>query len=194
MGLLSHLFSRLRATETEDPVMATAIERAAYLVEPRIKQARGYPGDYRRAVAGALAQARRIAQTVPGPVDLSPAGSVGEPFVHALFASGEHMREVLQSSPILREYPATAGRGECHALLSMQRMERNVLGMEAQGDTLRRDVIQRVIYFTDHRQTWNRRLRNSARPATTSACRTWPKSSARFCPIRRIASTWKSTP
>lgn len=150
MGLLSQLFSRFRAAEAEDPVVAAAVERAAYLVEPRLKQARGYPADYRQAVAGALAQARRIAQTVPGPLDLSPASHAGDPLVHALFASPEHLREVLQSSEVLRDYAATAGRGEFHALLSLQRMEKTVLGMEMQGDAVRRDVIQRVIYFTDH--------------------------------------------
>lgn len=153
MGLLSHLFSRFRTTEAEDPVAAAAVERAAYLVEPRLKQAPGYPRDYRHAVAGALAQARRIAQIVPGPVEVSPASHVGDPLVHALFASPEHLREVLQSSEGLRDYAATAGRGEFHALLSLQRMEKTVLGMEMQGDAVRRDVIQRVVYFTDHQFT-----------------------------------------
>ncbi len=153
MSLLSHLFSRFRTTEAEDPVVAAAVERAAYLVEPRLKQARGYPRDYRHAVAGALAQARRIAQTVPGPLELSPATHAGDPLVHALFASPEHLREVLQSSEVLRDYAATAGRGEFHALLTLQRMEKTVLGMEMQGDAVRRDVIQRVVYFTDHQFT-----------------------------------------
>lgn len=153
MSLLSQLFSRFRTTEAEDPVVAAAVERAAYLVEPRLKQAPGYPRDYRHAVAGALAQARRIAQTVPGPVEVSPASYVGDPLVHALFASPEYMREVLQSSPVLREYAAASGRGEFHALLSMQRVEKTAPGMEAQGDTLRRDVMQRVVYFTDHQFT-----------------------------------------
>lgn len=150
MSLHSRLKALFRADEPADPVIAEAVERAAYLVEPRIRQARGYPEKYRRAVAGALAQARHIAQVVPGPIELSPASQAADPFVHALFASPEHMREVLQASEVLRNYAATSGRGGFHALLSLRRMEKTALGMEAQGDTVRRDVMQRVVYFTDH--------------------------------------------
>ncbi len=150
MGLLSRLLLRRRADRAYDPLLAEAIERAAYLVEPRLKQARGYPADFRQALAGALQQARHIAQTVPGPVDLSAASQIADPLVHALFASPEHLREVLRKSEVMRDYAAAAGRGEFHALLSLQRLEKTVLGMEMQGDTVRRDVIQRVVYFTDH--------------------------------------------
>lgn len=153
MGLLLRLLSRFRATEAEDPLVAAAVERAAYLVEPRIKQTRGYPRDYRHSVAGALAQARRIAQTVPGPVDVSPASHIGDPLVHALFASPEHIGQVLSASPVMRDYIAARGIGEVYALLSMRRVEKTALGMEAQGDTLRRDVMQRVVFFTDHQFT-----------------------------------------
>jgi hypothetical protein len=150
MSLHSRLKALFRADEPADPVIAEAVERAVYLVEPRIRQARGYPEKYRRAIAGALAQARHIAQAMPGPIELSPASQAADPFVHALFASPGHMREALQASEALRDYAAIAGCGECHALLSMQRMEKTALGMEAQGDTVRRDVMQRVVYFTDH--------------------------------------------
>lgn len=151
MNPFARLFSGFRPTPSEDPLVAAAVERAVYLVEPRLKQARGYPGDYRGAVAGALAQARRIAEAVPGPVDLSPASHAADPLVHALFASPEHLRETQRSSEVLRDYAPMAGRGEFHALLSMQRREKTALGMETHGETVRRDVMQRVVYFTDHR-------------------------------------------
>lgn len=150
MGLLSRLFGHDRAAGAGDQQLTEALERAARLVEPRLKQSRGFPADYRRAVAGALDQARHIAQAVPGPVELSAAGHAGDPLVHALFASPEHMREVLRKSEALHDYAATAGRGAFHALLGARRLEKTALGMEAQGDAVRRDVMQRVVYFTDH--------------------------------------------
>ncbi|MBM4180798.1 MAG: hypothetical protein FJ209_04495 [Betaproteobacteria bacterium] len=134
-----------------DPDLDVALERAAARVEPRLPQASGWPRRYRVAIAAALAQARRVAEGIPGPLELSPGRYAGEPAVRALFASPEDIRRALCGSPALRDYVAAGGRREIYALLSMRRMEKTVLGVDMSGGALRREVPQTLMWFTDHR-------------------------------------------
>lgn len=118
-------------------------------VDPRIKQTRHWPDRYRASVGGALAQARRVAEGVPGPVTLDNAHWVGDPLVHALFTSAGEMHRLLSMNTVLRDFIVTHGCTEVYALLSMRREEKHVFGMEAAGGALVRDVPQHVIWFTD---------------------------------------------
>jgi hypothetical protein len=87
---------------------------------------------------------------VPGPVTLDREHWVGDPLVHALFASADEMRRLLSLNPVLRDFIAVHGGAEVHVLLSMQREDKHILGIEASGEILRREVPQHVIWFTDH--------------------------------------------
>jgi hypothetical protein len=71
-----------------------------------------------------------------------------------LFASADRMLEVLVRDPALcelREGPAGDAAGQVMALLLAERMDRQVMGMELQGDMLRRDVAQVAVSFRGHR-------------------------------------------
>jgi hypothetical protein len=46
-----------------------------------------------------------------------------------------------------KAYPDASG---VYALMGMRRREQKLFGMEMQGDTLKRDVPQEVVYFADH--------------------------------------------
>lgn len=142
---------RLVRDETADPDLEVALERAAARVEPRLIQTRGWPRNYRVAIAAALAQARRVAEGIPGPLELSPQRYASEPAVRALFATPEDIRRTLCGSPALRDYAAAGDRREVYALLSMRRMEKTVLGVDLSGSALRREVPQTLLWFTDHR-------------------------------------------
>lgn len=144
-------YAGLRAKNVDDVDLEEALDRAAYRIEPLLKQSRSWPKRYARSIAAALRQARVVAESIPGPVRLGPAEYARDPFVHALFASATDIPRILCGSPILREYAASAAPDTpVYALLSMRRMEKTVLGMALAGDRVRRDVQQRQVWFADH--------------------------------------------
>ena len=149
MGILKHILGLER--QREMPGLASAIERAVNRVEPHLKQISGYPKAFRKPVAHALEYSRSLAATIPGPVDISRAAYVQNPFVHALFPSVDFIREALCNSQSMRDFhgrnPASR---EVYALMGMRRWEKNTLGMELHGEVMRSDVLQNAVYFTSH--------------------------------------------
>ncbi len=151
MNPFARLFGAGRR-EDADADLDAALARAAARVEPRLPGTRGWPGRYRRAIAAALAQARRVAKDVPGPLALSPARYAADPRVRALFGSAADIRRVLCGSQAVRDYVASpAAAADMYALLSMRLRERQVLGVEIAGDQVRREVAQTQVWFSDHR-------------------------------------------
>jgi hypothetical protein len=149
MGLFGKLLGAGRVVDS--PELIAAIERAVDRVEPRLRQAGGYPERYRPAVAHALAYARGLAGQVPGPVRISRAAYVSDPLVRALFATPDEVRAALCVSQSMREFRRDhPDSGEVYALICMRRGSKEVLGIELDGEVLRRDVPQKAIYFTDH--------------------------------------------
>ena len=150
MGLWDRLRERLHPIGEDDPDLPEALKRAAWRVEPRLEQARGWPKHYVRPIAGALAQARKVAAGIPGPVTLDAGRYAADPYVHVLFGSAEAIDHLLRTSPAVKSYIGTAQEGEAYALLTAIRREKHVLGMELEGDIVRRDVPQTQVWFTDH--------------------------------------------
>jgi len=149
MGFLKNLLGLER--QKDMPGLASSIERAVNRVEPHLKQIGGYPRIFRKPVASALEYSRRLAATIPGPVEINRAAYVQAPFVHALFPSVDFIQEGLCSSQAMRDFhgqnPATR---DIYALMGMRRWEKTTLGMELLGQAVRKDVLQNVIYFTSH--------------------------------------------
>lgn len=150
MGLWDRLRERLHPAGEDDPDLPEALERAAWRVDPRLKQTKGWPKRYLRPIAGALAQARRVAAGIPGPVPLEAGHYAGNPYIRAMFGSAEAIDHLLRTSPTAQAYVGTALESEAYALLSAIRREKRVLGMELEGGILRREVPQTQVWFTDH--------------------------------------------
>ncbi len=149
MELFGKLFGHIRDEGT--PELLPAIERAINAVDPLLRQARGYPEDYRKPVATALEYAHSLAASIPGPVAVNRESYASDTFVHALFPSVDFVAEALCASSALRDYyrkfPAA---DELYALMGMRRIEKNIVGMELVGDMVQRDAIQKAVYFTGH--------------------------------------------
>ena len=133
------------------PGLLPAIERAVSKVEPLLKQTGGYPGIYRKPVAAALEYARNLAASIPGPVEINRESYARDPLVHALFPSIDFIQDAFTASRALqdhyREFPST---DKLYALMGMRRFEKAVVGMALSGETIQRDVVQKVVYFTSH--------------------------------------------
>ncbi|MRR17864.1 MAG: hypothetical protein EG826_15560 [Deltaproteobacteria bacterium] len=86
-------------------------------------------------------------------VDIDRSAFASNPLVHALFASPADIDLMLGRSMHLRDYlasaPALSG-DYLYSLLAMRRCEKATFGMELEGDALRADVPQNLLYFTDH--------------------------------------------
>lgn len=149
MGWLDWLGKR---NTPEDPRLPEAIERAIYLVEPRLKQSGGFPGRYRAVIAAALQHADGLAAAIPGPVTLDRERYVRDPYVHALFTSADQIQRTQRLSRALRDYQRhpISGQEELYALMGMRRRENQSFGLEAEGETVRREVAQHTITFSDH--------------------------------------------
>ena len=135
----------------DDPRLAEAIERAVDRVEPRLKQASGYPGRYRGAIARALRYSDQLAGAIPGPLALDPEHFNRDPLVRAIFTMQEDVQRMLLRSKTMREFQRGPNAGpDIHALMGVRRKEKKVFGMEIEGEVLRRDVAQQSITFSDH--------------------------------------------
>jgi hypothetical protein len=133
------------------PELLSAIERAVTCVEPLLRQLSGYPESYRKPVAAALEYAHSLASSVPGPVMIGREFYAKDALVHILFPSLDSVADAICSSlalqDYLREFPDV---NELYALMGMRRFEKSLVGMELSGQTIQRDVVQKVVYFTSH--------------------------------------------
>ena len=149
MGMFGNLFSH--NSKGGNPELLLSIERAVSGVEPLLKQISGYPENYRKPVSVALEYARSLAASVPGPLMIDRESYAKDAFVHVIFPDIDSLTEAICSSLALQDYlrdsPAV---NELYALMGMRRFEKSMVGMELSGQTIQRDVVQKVVYFTSH--------------------------------------------
>ena len=147
--IFSHLFEFSQNREIPDWLQA--VDRAILAIEPYLKQLHEYPDGYRKPVMTALEYAHQLALRVPGPIVVNPDTFAKDTYVHAIFPSADLIAEAFRSSRTVQEYlKKTPKPVEVYALMGMRRVEKGVMGMELSGQVLRRDVPQRVVYFTGH--------------------------------------------
>lgn len=149
MGLFGHFFGHDSKRDT--PGLLPAIDRAVSGVEPLLKQTNGFPENFRKPVATALAYAHSLAASIPGPVVVDRESYAKDAFVHVIFPDIDSVTEAICSSlalqDYLRDFPSV---NELYALMGMRRFEKSMVGMELSGQTIQRDVPQKVVYFTSH--------------------------------------------
>ncbi len=115
-------------------------------------------GQYRKRlhepVACAVDYVIALVDALPPPTAISPR-AFGEDFkLRALFVSTDHLVETLGKFKAVRTYlqgREGAKPETLFALLTMAWEERKVLGMELEGDQVRRDVLQVAVNFFNHR-------------------------------------------
>ena len=153
MGLLSAISGLFTPAPPIDASTGLALERIGELVDPLLKAAAGFEHKLAAPVHHALGYCEGLVAALPGPVDISARSFGADPLVHALFATPEDIRLMLGKSQAVRDYladPACYASDHFYALLAARRQQKNQLGMAMQGDLIRNDVPQTVLYFTDH--------------------------------------------
>jgi len=149
VGLLGRLIPLGR--QPLDADLELAVARAIDKVDPLLRQMGGYPERYAQGVANALDYARNLASDIPGPISIDREHFATDPTVHALFGSIDEVRAAMCASQAMRDYTQACPTAlEVFALMGMRRRERHALGMDMEGEILRREVPQTLVYFSDH--------------------------------------------
>ncbi|MBL8248072.1 MAG: hypothetical protein JNK95_06860 [Candidatus Competibacter sp.] len=135
-------------------LMLRAIERAVDGTDPRLRAVSHYRRQLWNAVERAIDFVVTFVNTLPPAIVADRQGYMTDPRLRALFASPESLREILSFSDGVRNYLKQAPNplpAELYAGLGAVRLEKNVLGIDLDGEILRRDVPQTVVNFCDHR-------------------------------------------
>lgn len=148
MGILDWI----RPSSPLDAKTQALIELAVTTVDPLIRQVSGHQAKLAPAVRHAIDYCDDIARRVPGPFEISRAAFAADPMVHALFGSADDIETMLARSQCVRDHllELTLDDGQCCALLGMRHREKSGFGVELSGDTVRMDVPQKTLYFSDH--------------------------------------------
>lgn len=125
-----------------------AIERAVDGTDPRLRALPGYRKRLRAPVIHAADHVIALVDSLPAPLPAASRDYSGDPRLTALFASAEHLREVFAGDTVLGEFrDRHPGDEKLTALLLAERVEKNVLGMELDGEMLKREVAQVAVNF-----------------------------------------------
>jgi hypothetical protein len=151
MSLFDSISAIFAPARELSPQVRSAIDSAAQLVGPMLRAASGYPRDLAGPASRALEYCAGLAQSIPGPVQIGRRAFAADPFVHALFGRADDIREMLGRSHAVREYlDSGAVDARFHALLGMRRKEKRQFGMALEGEMIRTEVPQTLLYFGDH--------------------------------------------
>lgn len=134
-----------------DEMTLLAIEKAVTLTNPRLKLVRSYQERLAPAVHFSVQYLREIIHALPSSIRVSAASWAFDPVLRAFFVAPKDIPEALSRSRNLRtlfdKYPEL---DEACLILSMGYNEQHVLGMSMQGDVIQREVVQRVVSFSEH--------------------------------------------
>jgi hypothetical protein len=130
--------------------VAEAVERIVAL-SPHLRMARRYEARLEPAVVTALRYVTGIAAAIPPAREASAAAWSLDPYIHAFFAGADSVAPALSRSRDLRAFfEQNPGLQEAYAVLGMAMQEKRVLGAALEGETMRRDVVQETVSFSDH--------------------------------------------
>lgn len=136
-----------------ESLIEAAIERAVDGTDPRLRAMPGYRKRLRAPVVHAIEHVVALVDSLPSPLAADSSDYRSDPRLSTLFASAERMREVFGNDPILNGFRNSHPKEESRvtALLLAERVEKHVMGIELNGDMMRRDVAQVAVSFHGHR-------------------------------------------
>ncbi len=137
-----------------EAVIQEGMQLALEATDVRIRTVPGHEAKLRRAVLATFDHIVTLVDGLSPPLDLSRESYRDEAKIAAFFSSVQHIQQVTREDPQLTDWlsgPEGRVAGELNALLIMQRSERKVLGMELQGEIMRREVAQLAVNFGSHR-------------------------------------------
>ena len=151
MSLFSAVADLLKPTPPLDANVARALDRVAELVDPMLKHTAGFEKHLAGPVQHALGYCAGLVAHLPGPIDINRHAFANDPLIHALFATADDIDQMLGRSQAIRDFlsePCSWESDHFYAMFAARRQQKKQLGMEQQGDVIRNDVPQLVLYFS----------------------------------------------
>lgn len=151
MSLFSAIADFLKPTPPLDPSLRKALDRVAELVDPMLKAAPGFEKQLSGPVQHALGYCDGLVASLPGPIDINRKAFANDPLVHALFATADDIDQMLGRSQAVRDFLEEPGSWDSpyfYAMFAARRQQKRQLGIAQQGDVIRSDVPQLVLYFS----------------------------------------------
>jgi hypothetical protein len=151
MGLLARLLNGGHAPdEARQRRIGESVARIVAM-NPQLRLARRYQARLETAVDAAIGYMDAIVAAIPPPRAAEAGAWAADPYIHAFFAAPEDIAPALSRSEDLRAFFAqNPGMPEAYAVLGMAMAAKHVLGVALEGETMRRDVVQETISFSDH--------------------------------------------
>jgi len=151
VSLLSTVADFLKPAPPLDPALRKALDRVAEMVDPLLKVAPGFEKHLSGPVEHALGYCDGLVASLPGPIDITRKAFGSDPLVHALFATADDVDQMLGRSQAVRDFlaePCSWDSEYFYAMFAARRQHKKQLGMAQQGDVIRNDVPQLVLYFS----------------------------------------------
>jgi hypothetical protein len=153
MSLFGSLFARRRArTDSGDAQRIDAAIARIVAMNPRLKNAHHYERKLAAALRTSLRYTDELVASLPPLREASAGAWANDPAIRAIFATPDDLAEAFSRSDTLRSwFDEHADAVEVCAVLGMEMIERHVLGVALEGDSVRHDVPQTTLCFADQR-------------------------------------------
>ncbi|MGH8662807.1 MAG: hypothetical protein ACREUX_00950 [Burkholderiales bacterium] len=153
MGILDWLRLHFQdSAGSKDPAVADTLARIVQLANPRLVFAHRYKGRLMPAVRNAMNHAGELVAGAAPAREASTGAWQSDPCIRAMFANAKEVTGTFSRSPEVRQwFTANPAARDICAVLSMQLVERRVLGSALEERVLRGEVAQTTINFTDYR-------------------------------------------
>lgn len=151
MSLFSAVTDFLKPTPPLERSVEQALARITDMVDPLLRHAPGFEKHLGGPVRHALAYCDELVAALPGPMDINRHAFANDPLVHSLFATADDIDQMLGRSQAVRDFlaePCSWESEHFYAMFAARRQQKKQLGMEQQGEVIRNDVPQLVLYFS----------------------------------------------
>lgn len=156
IGLSSAIANWFRAAPPLSVETRGALEQVVAAVGPNTAAVSGFARRLAEPIQVALKYCDDLVVSLPGMIDINRRAFALDPLVHAFFATTQDIEEMLGRSQSLREFlsaPESFGSEHFHALFAARRREKKVVGLALEGEMLRQDVPQTLLYFSSQTLT-----------------------------------------
>jgi hypothetical protein len=151
MGLLAKWLGQEAAGAAQDALLAADITERLLDLNPQLRLVKGHAQRLGPAIGTALGYVNGIIAAVPPPREASAAAWAHDPYIHAFFTAPEDIARSLSRSADLRAFfDQHPDAQQAFAVLGMALTEKHILGVALEGETMRRDVVQLTVSFSDH--------------------------------------------
>jgi hypothetical protein len=155
-SLLTAFYQRLvygsshgRLDQKTDADVLDEIERVARETDSTILPVRRFRKKILSSVRHAMGYISGLIPQVPGPVDFDSDRWNDDPLLRAMFTSREELISVLQSNKELKNFFRRTNASQAFAILVAEPKEKKIFGTEKNGEIVRRDVLQKAVFFED---------------------------------------------